>query len=263
MITVKHNKNPNNERVVVLFSGGLDSTVCLGLACQAYRPSNVYPLLFDYGQRHRIELDQAKRIAAMLRTARAMTLPVDALRVLGGSALTDGDVPVEASATRAGGNAYAAQRGLPSTFVPGRNLVFLSLAAAYAATLGANTIMTGVCEADAAGYPDCRRSFVEAANKAVSQALGEALVVDAPLLHMNKASTFALAESLGILDLVVEETQTCYRGERGGEHKHDWGHGCARCPACLERERGWAAYVALKQAYATSAASSSEEGASA
>lgn len=246
-MTINGNPNPQNEAVVVLHSGGLDSTTCLALACATYRPENVYPVMFDYGQTHIAELDRAERIAVQFRTHYPVRLSVRALATLAGSALTNSAIAIEQQASLSGGNTWAAQRGLPSTFVPGRNLVFLSLAAAYAARIGAHTLMTGVCEADVAGYPDCRGAFLDGALDAIREALGEPdMDIVAPLLHKNKAQTFAMAEALGVLDVAVEDTMTCYRGVR--DQRHDWGYGCAECPACIERANGWAAFHAMKQA---------------
>lgn len=234
-------------KVVVLFSGGQDSTTCLMQAEAMWGRENVYPLSFAYGQRHSIEVVCAERIVTQLDMHDQWTvLPVEALAALGGSALTDEDVPVAANAVGSG-NAFAAARGLPSTFVPGRNMLFLTLAAAYAAKIGAPNIVIGVCQADRSGYPDCRGPFIEAAEMALREALDDmTLTLYAPLLYRTKAETFALAEDLGCIKLIVNETNTCYNGDR--EQLHEWGYGCNDCPACEERAKGWDEFIEAQAA---------------
>lgn len=234
---------------VVLLSGGQDSTTCLVQALRTWRPENVHGVAFDYGQRHGTELMCATDIAYRLGIQHHFqVLRVEALSELGGAALTDSDIRVETDATGTG-NIYAEQHGLPSTFVPGRNMVFLSLATAYAAQVGARHIVTGVCEADRAGYPDCRPEFVSAAELALRQALGtDDLLLIAPLLYLTKAGTFALAADHDALDLIITSTSTCYNGINVASHDgeqeqlHPWGWGCGECGACAERAAGWAEY---------------------
>jgi 7-cyano-7-deazaguanine synthase len=231
--------------VVVLFSGGQDSTTCLAWALERWAPDAIHPVSFDYGQRHEVELACARAISARFGVREPFLIPVEGFTRLGAAALTNPAISVSADA-RGSGNDFAARQGLPSTFVPGRNLVFVALAAAYGAQHGIFDLVTGVCSADAAGYPDCRPSFVAAAQSAVGEALGEPVTIHTPLLHRTKAQTFALAESLGVLDVIVDETHTCYQGDR--TRRHVWGVGCGDCPACRERAAGWAGFVAARSA---------------
>lgn len=238
-------------KAVVLFSGGQDSTTCLAWAVDRWGKDEVQPISFDYSQKHQVELEQAKKICEKLGVAEPVVLPIEALAQLSAAALTNPDIEVEAEAQQHGEdttNIWAAQHGLPSTFVPGRNLLFLTLAAAYGAMNGAKELVTGVCEADAAGYPDCRKSFVMATRVALSEALADDFIIWAPLISINKAATFQLAEDLGVLDTVVEMSHTCYHGER--ETKHDWGYGCGECPACQERANGWSEFKEMEAASA-------------
>lgn len=228
------------DGTVVLHSGGQDSTTCLAWSIDQYGPEQVHPLIVNYGQRHAVELEQARIIVDHLlpgRTAREVDLAV--LRDLGATALTSDNIEVNTNAAGTG-NQYAADHDLPSTFVPGRNLLFLTTAAAYGATLGAYRIVTGVCAADEAGYPDCRPQFIADASLAITSALDERVTIEAPLLYRTKAETFQLAQDLGILDLVLEETHTCYHGNR--DQRHPWGYGCGTCGSCQERAAGWNTY---------------------
>lgn len=226
-------------QTIVLLSGGQDSTTCLAWARNELGPG-IRTVAFDYGQRHKVELEQAEWIAARMEGVISHAeLPVEALKYLGGAALTNPDIEIEGVASEESLNAHAHSRGLPSTFVPGRNMLFLTLAAAYGARFGIYDLVTGVCEQDRAGYPDCRAEFIEAAETALSLALDEQVTIYAPLLKRNKAETFALAHQYGMLDVIVDHTHTCYNGVHDEEHKHDWGYGCGECPACVEREKGW------------------------
>lgn len=225
-------------KVVVLHSGGQDSTTCLMWAIDLWGADKILTVNFDYGQRHKIEQQCADKISDILEVPRPYRIKVEALKALGGAALTNDDIRVDADATGTG-NTWAEDHGLPSTFVPGRNLIFLSLAAAYAAQQGAKALVTGVCEADAAGYPDCREAFVRATEQAISAALDDEFFIHAPLLTLNKAKTFGFANALGGLDLIIQETHTCYEGVHDRDSRHEWGHGCGQCPACVERARGY------------------------
>lgn len=232
-------------KAVVLFSGGQDSTTCLAWAIRQVGIENVYPMSFDYGQRHAVELRAAARILSLVDhahtspglTSRWMVMQVPQLKQIGGAALVDSGVDVEARATAGGGNEFAAAHGLPSTFVPGRNMLFFTLAAAYGVSVGALDLVSGVCAADRAGYPDCRREFVGAAATALSEALGERVSIHTPLISLDKARTWQLAADLGVLDIVVRESHTCYQGDH--THRHVWGYGCGVCPACAERKMGF------------------------
>jgi 7-cyano-7-deazaguanine synthase len=150
---------------------------------------------------------------------------------------------VEAKAGAESPNQFAADHGLPSTFVPGRNMLFLAHAAAYGAMHGIYDLVTGVCEADAAGYPDCRASFVHRATQALSEALDDAVRIHAPLLHLNKAETWRLADDLGVLEIIRVMTHTCYNGIHDDLHLHEWGYGCGNCPSCSERSNGYNEYL--------------------
>jgi 7-cyano-7-deazaguanine synthase len=219
---------------LVLFSGGQDSTTCLAWAMAENRFDDVAALSFDYGQRHAVELRCADDIADAWGVPHwSLGLPI--LHELHGGALTDGSRKIEAQAT----SGYQADKKLPSTFIPGRNLLFFTAAAAFGVPRGYEALVTGICQADAAGYPDCRAEFAEAALAAIRLALAEPrFMLAAPLLHRSKAETWKLAEELGVLEDVIRRTHTCYQGDRS--HLHPWGYGCGECPACTERANGWA-----------------------
>lgn len=225
---------------LVLFSGGQDSTTCLALALD--RHARVETIGFDYGQRHRVELDQRPTIRESLRQnfpawrerlGDDHLIRIDALAQISTTAMTH-DVEIATDA-----------RGLPNTFVPGRNLVFLSLAAALAYRRGFKHIIGGMCETDFSGYPDCRDDTMKAMQLAVNLGMDSRFVLETPLMWLDKAATWRLAERLGgaaLVDLIVESTHSCYLGERA--IRHDWGHGCGSCPACRLRAEGWRKYIA-------------------
>lgn len=225
---------------LVLFSGGQDSTTCLAQALSKYE--RVETVGFDYGQRHSVEL-QARLV--VLREIRAQ-FPQWAHK-LGEDHFLDlavlGQVS-ETSLTR--DTAFRMESsGLPNTFVPGRNLLFLTLAAALAYRRDLQVLVTGVCETDFSGYPDCRDDTMKAMQLALSLGMDKRFLIDTPLMWIDKAATWSLAESLGgkaLVDLIIEHTHTCYLGDR--EHRHAWGYGCGQCPACELRLRGYAAYEA-------------------
>ena len=230
----------DSSGALVLFSGGQDSTTCLAWALERF--DRVETVGFDYGQRHVIEM--ACR-APLLNALRAMNTEwstrlgedhVIDLGVLGDisdTALTrDAEITMESN-------------GLPSTFVPGRNLVFLTFAAATAYRRGLGHIVGGMCETDYSGYPDCRDDTMKAMQNALRLGMDTDVEIHAPLMWLDKADTWALARDLGgdaLVNLIREETHTCYLGERG--EKHDWGYGCGECPACDLRKKGWIAYSA-------------------
>ena len=231
---------PLHTTALVLFSGGQDSTTCLAEALSKYE--RVETLGFDYGQRHRVELDVRGTILAKLRErfpdwaprlGEDHVLTLAALAQLGGSSLTE-EV------------AFAMQAdGLPNTFVPGRNLLFLTLAGALAYRRGLQVIVTGVCETDFSGYPDCRDDTMKAMQLALSLGLERRLVIETPLMWIDKAETWQMAHRLGgqpLVELIVEETHTCYLGDR--VHRQAWGYGCGECPACDLRKKGWERYAA-------------------
>ncbi|MGS0677463.1 7-cyano-7-deazaguanine synthase QueC [Shewanella sp. 125m-1] len=217
------------SKAVVVFSGGQDSTTCLIQALQQF--DEVHGITFDYGQRHREEIEIAKELANKLKLASHKVMDVTLLNELAISALTRDSIPVSNELM---------DNGLPNTFVPGRNILFLTLAGIYAYQLGADTVITGVCETDFSGYPDCRNDFVKAMQAALEQGMDKKLTIDTPLMWLDKAETWALADKFDSLELVRNETLTCYNGIKGD--------GCGTCPACLLRMRGLEEYLADKEA---------------
>jgi 7-cyano-7-deazaguanine synthase len=230
--------SPGPDSALVLFSGGQDSTVCLAWALERF--GHVETLGFDYGQRHRVELTLREPIRERL----AVMKPVWEERlgpdhVLGLGVL--GEIS-ETALTRDQSIAMTGT-GLPNTFVPGRNLMFLTLAAALAYRRGLGRLVGGMCETDFSGYPDCRRSTLDALELALQLGLDRRTPIDTPLMSLDKAATWELAETLGgasLVDLIVEQTHTCYLADR--THRHDWGYGCGECPACDLRAKGWRRY---------------------
>jgi 7-cyano-7-deazaguanine synthase len=220
---------------LVLFSGGQDSTACLAWALDRYE--RVETVGFDYGQRHAVELQARQTV----RTGFLARFPQWAAR-LGEDHVLDirGFGAVAQSALTAEREIEMTERGLPSTFVPGRNLVFLTYAAALADRRGLRALVGGMCETDFSGYPDCRRETMDAMERALNLGMERDFRVETPLMRLTKAQTWALAKGLGgeaLIALTVTESHTCYRGERGTLHA--WGHGCGDCPACELREKGW------------------------
>lgn len=223
---------------LVLFSGGQDSTVCLAWALARYE--RVETIGFDYGQRHRVELEARTKIVDRLRRAfpdwagrlgpdRVLKLP--ALGEISETALTR-DKEIEVGKT-----------GLPSTFVPGRNLLFFIYAAALAWRRGISTLVGGMCETDYSGYPDCRNETLQTLARAISLGVDRPISIETPLMYVDKAGTWAMTQELGgaaLVDLVTEETHTCYVGIR--TRRHPWGYGCGHCPACALRAKGWQAW---------------------
>ena len=229
-----------DEGALVLFSGGQDSTTCLAWALARF--SRVETIGFDYGQRHRIELD----CRAGLRQGIAALDPAWAARLGEDHVIDLGSLGTisETALTRDTEIAFAAD-GLPNTFVPGRNIVFLTFAAALAYRRSLRRIVGGMCETDFSGYPDCRDDTIKALQVALNLGMDRRFVLDTPLMWIDKAATWALAEATGgqrLVDLIVEDTHTCYLGERGA--RHDWGYGCGTCPACDLRAKGFSAYQA-------------------
>ncbi|MEZ5852466.1 MAG: 7-cyano-7-deazaguanine synthase QueC [Hyphomicrobiaceae bacterium] len=225
----------STTKAIVLFSGGQDSTVCLAWALSRF--DVVETIGFDYGQRHRQELDQRPLLRAALgrlnpewgqRLGEDRVLPLATLGAISETSLTR-DVAFEMTAS-----------GLPNTFVPGRNLLFLTYTAAVAWRRGIDTLVGGMCETDFSGYPDCRDETLQTLGKALSLGMDKEFAIETPLMWLTKAQTWALAEDLGgkpLVDLIVEETVTCYLGERG--ERHAWGYGCGTCPSCELRQKGW------------------------
>jgi 7-cyano-7-deazaguanine synthase len=225
---------------LVLFSGGQDSTVCLAYALDHY--PRVETIGFDYGQRHGVELECRERVRAEM----ARRFPTWATR-LGPDHMVDiasfgaiGDTALTSSA-----EIELLTSGLPSTFVPGRNLVFFVYGAALGYRRGLTTLIGGMCETDFSGYPDCRDATLRALEQAIRLGTEIPFSIETPLMWLTKAETWVLADQLGgdaLVDLVIEETHTCYRGMRGV--RHDWGYGCGDCPACELRAKGFAAWQA-------------------
>lgn len=231
---------PMSDGALVLFSGGQDSTACLAWALQ--RHDRVETVGFDYGQKHAVELTARQAV----RERMAREFPHWAGR-LGDDHMLDlkGFGAVADSALTRDRAIEMTERGLPSTFVPGRNLVFLVYAAALADRRGLSALVGGMCETDFSGYPDCRRDTLDAMERALNLGMERDFRVETPLMRLTKAETWALAKGLGgeaLVAITVEDTHTCYRGERG--ELHAWGHGCGDCPACELRARGYEQWVA-------------------
>lgn len=219
------------KRAVVVFSGGQDSTTCLIQALTTY--DEVHCITFDYGQRHRFEIEVAQKLSHSLGATAHKTLDVTLLNELAVSSLTRDNIPVP--------NYHESEAsGLPTTFVPGRNILFLTLAAIYAYQVQAEAVITGVCETDFSGYPDCRDEFVKALNHAVSLGLAKDIRFETPLMWLDKAQTWALADYYGHLETVRAQTLTCYNGIQGD--------GCGQCAACHLRSKGLTHYLANKDA---------------
>ncbi len=228
----------NPSSALVLYSGGQDSTTCLAWALSRYE--RVETVGFDYGQRHHVEMTCRLEVLHQLRrqfpawSTRLGEDHVLDLRVLGqlsDSALTD---------ERA---IAMAESGLPNTFVPGRNLLFLTFAATLAYRSGLKFLVGGMCETDYSGYPDCRDDTLKALQVALSLGMDERLVIETPLMWLDKAQTWSLSQDFGgqaMVDLIVEHTHTCYLGER--TQRHAWGYGCGQCPACELRAQGYARF---------------------
>ena len=229
---------------LVLFSGGQDSTTCLAQALSRFE--RVETIGFDYGQRHHVELQARLVVLTQLR----QPFPAWAGR-LGQDHLLDlavlGQVS-ETSLTR--DTAFEMESsGLPNTFVPGRNLLFLTLAAALAYRRDLQVLVTGVCETDFSGYPDCRDDTMKAMQLALSLGMDKRFLIDTPLMWIDKADTWRMARALGgdkLVELIIEHTHTCYLGDR--THRHVWGYGCGSCPACELRARGHARFVGAQEA---------------
>lgn len=225
---------------LVLFSGGQDSAVCLAWALARF--DRVETVGFDYRQRHRVELDCRTVFLAKLRAA----FPAWGAK-LGEDHMLDLGVLGEVSDTALTREQEIgfAESGLPSTFVPGRNLVFLTFAGAVAYRRGIGALVGGMCETDYSGYPDCRRATMDALQSALTLGMDRTTPIETPLMYLDKAQTWALAQELGgkaLVDLIVEETHTCYLGDRS--QRHDWGYGCGTCPACELRARGYETWKA-------------------
>jgi 7-cyano-7-deazaguanine synthase len=230
-----------SDAALVLFSGGQDSTTCLAWALDRFE--RVETVGFDYGQRHRVELACRAEIRAALadlngawrgRLGEEHTIGLASLGEISSTALTR-DVAIEIG-----------KEGLPNTFVPGRNLIFLTFAAALAYRRGLRHLVGGMCETDYSGYPDCRDDTVKALQVALNLGMEKRFVLHTPLMWIDKAATWELARALGgdrLVELIIEKTHTCYQGDRGA--RHDWGYGCGVCPACKLRAAGFSRFWSL------------------
>ena len=233
----------SSDSALVLFSGGQDSTVCLAWALERF--AHVETVGFHYGQRHSVELDVRPRIRERLaalkpaweaRLGEDHMVKLDALAAISDTALTR-ETAIE-----------IADNGLPTTFVPARNLIFFCFAGALAYRRGARHIVAGMCETDYSGYPDCRDDTVKAMQVALSLGMDRRITLHTPLMWIDKAGTFAMAEEIGgaaLLALVVEDTHSCYLGDR--THRHAWGYGCGECPACKLRAQGFAKFMSRRK----------------
>jgi 7-cyano-7-deazaguanine synthase len=231
------------DTALVLFSGGQDSTVCLAWALERF--ARVETVGFDYGQRHKIELDVRPRIRERMTSLKPEwksrlgddhMIKLDALAAISDSALTRETAIA------------MADNGLPTTFVPGRNLIFFSFAGALAYRRGARHVVAGMCETDYSGYPDCRDDTIKAMQVALGLGMDTRITIDTPLMWVDKAGTFAMAQDIGgaaLLALVVEDTHSCYLGDRS--QRRDWGYGCGTCPACQLRASGYDKFIKMGQ----------------
>jgi 7-cyano-7-deazaguanine synthase len=239
-LSTKAENAMNDTHALVLFSGGQDSTTCLAWALNHF--ARVETIGFDYGQRHRIELEARLHVLDALRRdfpdwagklGDDHVVEIAALAQVSETSLTrDVEITMQAN-------------GLPNSFVPGRNLLFLTFAAAVAYRRGIKHLVTGVCETDYSGYPDCRDDTIKAMQLAINLGMEARFVIHTPLMFIDKAGTWELAKTHGgasLVNLIVQETHTCYNGDRS--LKHAWGYGCARCPACELRSAGWDRFIA-------------------
>lgn len=227
-----------SSKALVLFSGGQDSTTCLAWALSHFE--HVETVGFDYRQRHRVELDCRTKVLDAIkrdfpdwvpRLGEDRVIDLGMIKDIGDTALTN-DVEIKMQAN-----------GLPNTFVPGRNILFLTVAGAIAYRRGIKHLVAGMCETDFSGYPDCRDDTLKALQVALNLGMESRLVIDTPLMWIDKAATWGLAKEIGgdaLVDLIRAETHTCYHGDR--VHLHDWGYGCGKCPACELRESGYQKY---------------------
>lgn len=214
-----------SQKALVIFSGGQDSTTCLLQAIHTYGRENVQTITFEYGQRHAIELERARWIAADLGVSQ-MVLNLNLIQQITHNALIGDTTDIQTAAD-----------GMPNTFVDGRNALFLLYAAIYARSQNIKNIIIGVCETDFSGYPDCRDIFVKSMNVTLNLAMSDSFQIHTPLMYLTKAQTWALADEMGYLDYIREKTHTCYYGVEGG---------CGECPSCILRECGLAEYLASK-----------------
>ena len=224
----------NNIKTLIVLSGGQDSVTCLGFALKEFK--DVHAISFNYGQKHACELEAARSICNNHNVPFEL-VDIPCFTQFNDSALlacNESDV----------NELHSHKEGLPASFVPARNALFLTIAHAYAQKIGAEVITTGVCETDYSGYPDCRNIFIKAIEHALNVGYEANIQIYAPLMYLNKAQTFAVAEKYDFLDTVINETHTCYNGVRN--HLHEWGYGCGKCPACELRKQGYNEFIKSK-----------------
>ncbi len=214
------------SKSIVIFSGGQDSTACLGWAKNRYK--EVEAITYNYGQRHKIELEQAKKIADILGVKHTI-FSLSELAQLGNSALIGNEGEISAK--------HTTNSSLPASYVPNRNALFFTVSHAYAQKIGFDHLVTGICQSDYSGYPDCRIEFAKAIEVALNLGSEANIKFHYPLMYLSKAQTFELARKEGVLDIVLEYSHTCYEGVR--DKKHKWGYGCGSCPACVLRVKGY------------------------
>ena len=212
-------------RAIVVLSGGQDSATALALAVKKYGAKNVAAITFNYGQKHALETKYAKNLAKRFKIAEHKVLKLDFYKHLTTNALMDPTMKIE---KKKGSKC-------PTTVVEGRNAFFLLAASVWAKSLGAHVVYTGVSEADFSGYPDCREAFIKSQEKTINLALDYKIKIETPFMHMSKAAEWGLADKLGILEVIKNETLTCYNGVPGD--------GCGKCPSCLLRKRGYEEFV--------------------
>jgi len=220
--------NLNCSKAVVIFSGGQDSTTCLGWAKNRY--DEVVAMTFFYGQKHNIEIERAKEICKIMGVEQHI-IDIPFFGQLVDSALTHNGVVNEK---------HSRIENLPASFVPNRNQMFITIAHAFAQKIGADTLITGVCETDYSGYPDCRNEFIKSIEQSTNLGSSQNIKIETPLMYLNKAETFKMAEQENIIDIVLNYSHTCYNGS---EERNSWGYGCGSCPACNLRHQGYRQYI--------------------
>jgi len=221
------------KKALIVFSGGQDSTTCLGWALNNF--DYVETITFDYGQKHKIEIEQATQIAKLLNVKNTL-LNINAFTQLNDSALINSDLDISSN--------HHSKSNLPASFVPNRNAIFFTLAHAFAQKQNINNIIIGVNQTDITGYPDCREEFITNIEKTLNLGSESNIKFHYPLVSLSKAETFELSQKENVLDIVLEYSHTCYNGNHAT--KFDWGYGCGECPACLIRKDGWLRYMAFK-----------------
>ncbi|MDT8445965.1 MAG: 7-cyano-7-deazaguanine synthase QueC [bacterium] len=221
----------SKQRALVIFSGGQDSTTCLGWALNRFE--EVRAICFYYGQTHQVELEQARKIADALKVP-LERVDISFYQNMVYSALTGAPMDMNSQ--------HRDNDHLPASFVPNRNALFILLAHSYAQQIGAAALITGLCQTDYSGYPDCREPFAKAYIEALNQGSEQEIELLTPLMHLTKAETFKLAQDEGVMDLVLKESHTCYHGDPS---PNDWGRGCGHCPACQLRAKGYREFLTL------------------